>query len=71
MAVLKKAEIQAALHRVAELAHAEGIAVELLVVGGAAMVLGFVAAERDWPADWLNEGAKAYLARSNHERFSI
>ena len=89
MALLSKLDIEKALTYLGELALAEGHHIELLVVGGAAMVLLYnarpathdvdvmilsprqakivrdlaqqVATDYDWPLDWLNDGAKAYL----------
>jgi len=41
MALIQRAELTDALKRLGELAQSEGIEVDLLVVGGGAMVLGF------------------------------
>ncbi len=41
MALISRTGIEAALSRMGELAHERGISLELLVVGGAAMVLGY------------------------------
>lgn len=93
MATLDRKEITEALERVGQLALARGTKVELLLVGGALMVLRFdarestrdvdavilapreaavvrdialiVAQERDWPDDWLNDGAKGFLQGGN------
>ena len=89
MATFSRKEIQDGLKRLGELAQAQGLHVQLALVGGAVMVLGYqarqstrdvdvvilspreahlvrklakqVAEERDWSADWLNDGAKGYL----------
>jgi hypothetical protein len=89
MATIGKKEIIEAFERLGQLAVAEGEQVELLLVGGALMVLVYdarsstrdvdavilapydaavvralaqtVAAERGWPSDWLNDGAKGFL----------
>lgn len=41
MTLLSRTDIEAALSRMGELAQARGMSLELLVVGGAAMVLGY------------------------------
>lgn len=41
MALLSRTDIEAALSRMGELAYERGLSLELLVVGGAAMVLGY------------------------------
>ena len=89
MATISKPELESAFLRLGQLAEAEGLLIELLLVGGGAMVLAFdaraatrdvdvvilqpadrskvrrlseiIATERDWPSDWLNEGAKGFL----------
>lgn len=89
MALLTGQEIVEALERLGELAERQGDHIELLLMGGAVMVLVYnarpsthdvdalvlsprepravrelvrrVALERDWPEDWLNDGAKGYL----------
>ncbi len=89
MAIFTKREIIEALERLGQLAEAQGEVVELMLVGGALMVLAYdarqstrdvdvvilapreahrvrtlakkVAAERDWPKDWLNDAVKSYL----------
>jgi len=89
MATFTGVEIQDGLKRLGELAQSQGLHVQLTLVGGAVMVLGYnarlstrdvdavilepheahlvrklakqVAEERDWPEDWLNDGAKGYL----------
>ena len=89
MATFSREEIQDGLKRLGELAQTQGFHVQLTLVGGAVMVLGYqarqstrdvdavilspheahlvrklakqVAEERDWPEDWLNDGAKGYL----------
>lgn len=89
MALLTRQDIINALERLGQLAAADGYTLQLLIVGGAAMALGYnarqatqdidalflpppearvvrswaaaIARERDWPDDWLNDGAKGYL----------
>jgi hypothetical protein len=89
MATVSKQEIIEAFERLGRLAAAQGDTIELLLVGGALMVLVYdarpstrdvdavilaprdtaavralaqtVAAERGWPDDWLNDGAKGFL----------
>jgi hypothetical protein len=89
MATFSREEIQDGLRRLGELAQSQGLHVQLALVGGAAMVLGYdarqstrdvdavilspaeaklvrnlvkkIAAENDWPEDWLNDGAKGYM----------
>lgn len=41
MALLSRTDIESALSRMGELAQARSMSLELLVVGGAAMVLGY------------------------------
>jgi hypothetical protein len=89
MATFSRQDIQEGLRRLGELAEAQGFHIQLTLIGGAAMVLGFdarqstrdvdviilepeevrrvrilarqIAEERDWPEDWLNDGAKGYM----------
>jgi Nucleotidyltransferase of unknown function (DUF6036) len=89
MATFTRREIAAGIERLGQLAFDSGIKIELVLIGGALMVLRFgaresthdvdvailapagvqkvremariVAAEHDWPDDWLNDGAKSYL----------
>lgn len=89
MAIITRQEITEALERLGQLAAAQGEKFELMLIGGALMVLAYgtrqstrdvdaviraprdahmvrdlvklVAAERGWPEDWLNDGAKGYL----------
>ncbi|MFN7949963.1 MAG: hypothetical protein U0Z53_31740 [Blastocatellia bacterium] len=89
MATITRQEITDALAHLGQLAEMRGARIELLLVGGALMVLLYnarestrdvdaiilapdeasvvrdlaqiVAAERGWPDDWLNDGAKGFL----------
>lgn len=89
MATFTRKEIAEGIERLGQLAVESGMKIELILVGGALMVLRFrarestrdvdvailapadaqrvrelarrVAAERGWPEDWLNDGAKGYL----------
>jgi hypothetical protein len=89
MATIGRREIIEAFERMGELAVARGTSIELVLLGGALMVLVYearpstrdvdavileppeaskvreiaqaVADEREWPSDWLNDGAKGFL----------
>ena len=89
MATFTRQEITDGIERMGQLAVESGIKIELVLIGGALMVLRFqarestrdvdvailapaeankvrelaraVAAEKSWPVNWLNDGAKGYL----------
>jgi len=63
MATLSKREIDAGLRRLGELAVARGIELDLVVVGGAAMVLGFSAREATKDVDVVIRAPAAAIVR--------
>lgn len=63
MATLSKQELDAGLRRLGELAVARGIEIDLVVVGGAAMVLGFGAREATKDVDVLIRTPAAAIVR--------
>ena len=63
MAPLSKHELDAGLRRLGELAIARGIEVDLAIVGGAAMVLGFEAREATKDVDVVIRAPAAAIVR--------
>ena len=63
MGTLSKREIDAGLRRLGELAVARGIELDLVVVGGAAMVLGFSAREATKDVDVVIRAPAAAIVR--------
>jgi predicted nucleotidyltransferase len=63
MATLSKHDLDAGLRRLGELAVARGVEIDLIVVGGAAMVLGFKARESTKDIDVVIRAPAAALVR--------
>lgn len=64
MATLSKHDLDTGLRRLGELAVARGLSIELTVVGGAAMVLGFAAREATKDIDVVIRAPAAALVRA-------
>ena len=63
MATLSKYELDAGLRRLGELAVARGIEIDLVIIGGAAMVLGFAAREATKDVDVVIRAPAAATVR--------